>query len=57
MAATLSNTGGFDMAAYKCTHCGEDIWGIAVPMKGSPLRYQHLHCYMIQADKKIMEMK
>ena len=34
------------MAAYKCTHCGEDIWGVAVPMKGSPLRYQHLACFI-----------
>jgi len=34
------------MAAHKCTHCNEEIWGIAVPMKGSPLRYQHLHCYL-----------
>jgi len=34
------------MAAYKCTHCGEDIWGVSVPMKGSPLRYQHLACFI-----------
>jgi len=32
------------MAAYKCTHCGEDIWGIAVPVGSRPLEYQHLAC-------------
>jgi len=37
------------MAAYKCTHCGEDIWGIAVPMKGNALRYQHIHCYLFMS--------
>jgi len=34
------------MGAYKCTHCGEDIWGIAVPVGSRPLEYQHLACFI-----------